>query len=157
MGCEVHVTRGGASRVYLCGVRSALRRASVRMPPPRRSGSRTFHISSRLRRGQAQASDADTHHPLTCELMERFEADLVKIAGGDVSNVPQHLLALEAIMQRIHCPAGHPKASIAKQGWSRCAHPHLRYLGFWLPRGWTRRSNGKVLGGERESRCGSGV
>ena len=33
--------------------------------------------------------------------MERFEADLVKIAAGDVSNIPQDLLAEEVIMQRI--------------------------------------------------------
>ena len=49
---------------------------------------------------QARASDADAHHPLTCEFMERFEVDLVKIAAGDLSNVPQDLLAEEAIMQR---------------------------------------------------------
>ena len=33
--------------------------------------------------------------------MERFEADFVKIAAGDVSNIPQDLLAEEAIMQRL--------------------------------------------------------
>ena len=47
---------------------------------------------------QARASDADAHHLLTCEFMERFEADLVKIAAGDVSNIPQDLLVEEAIM-----------------------------------------------------------
>ena len=35
---------------------------------------------------QAQASEADVHHPVTCQFMERSEADLVKIAAGDVSN-----------------------------------------------------------------------
>ena len=59
---------------------------------------------------QARASDADAHHPLTCEFMERFEADLVKIAAGDTSNIPQGLLAAEAIMQRI------PLSSRASEG-----------------------------------------
>ena len=67
---------------------------------------------------QARASDADAHHPLTCEFMERFEADLVKIAGGDVSNVPQALLAEEAIMQRI------PLSSHASEG----VHRHSRLV-----------------------------
>ena len=79
---------------------------------------------------QARASDADAHHPLTCEFKERFEARLVKIATGDVFNIPQDLLAEEAIMQRI------PLSSQASAGvWSKCAHPHLRYLGFQLLRG----------------------
>ena len=78
--------------------------ASGRMPPPRRSGSRRFHVSSRLRLvvrraqetlRQARASDADAHHPLTCDFTERFEADLVKIAAGDVPKTPQGLLAEE--------------------------------------------------------------
>ena len=59
---------------------------------------------------QARAGDADAHHPLTCEFMKRFEADLVKIAAGNVSNVPQDLLAEEAIMQRI------PLSSQASEG-----------------------------------------
>ena len=50
---------------------------------------------------QARASEAYAHHPLTCEFMERWAADLVKIAAGDVPNVPHDLLAGEAIMQRI--------------------------------------------------------
>ena len=61
---------------------------------------------------QDRASEADAHHPLTC----------APWTG---------LLAGRAIVQRI-----------AKQGWSKCAHPHLRYPGFWLPRGCTRTSNG---------------
>ena len=50
---------------------------------------------------QARASDADAHHPHTGECIERFEAELVKIAAGDVSNIPQDLLAEVAIMQRV--------------------------------------------------------
>ena len=50
---------------------------------------------------QARASEADAHHPLTLEFAGRFEADLVKIAAGDASSVPQDLLAQEAVMQRI--------------------------------------------------------
>ena len=50
---------------------------------------------------QARASDADAHNPLTCEFTERPDADLVKIAAGDVSINPQDLLAQEAIMHRI--------------------------------------------------------
>ena len=33
--------------------------------------------------------------------MEGFQADFVKIAAGDVSNIPHDVLAVEAIMQRI--------------------------------------------------------
>ena len=47
---------------------------------------------------------------LTCEFMDRFEPDLVEIAAGDVSNIPQDLLAEEAIMQRI------PFSSQASEG-----------------------------------------
>ena len=36
-----------------------------------------------------------------CEFMEKFEAEIVKIAAGDVSNIPQDLLDEEAIIQRI--------------------------------------------------------
>ena len=59
---------------------------------------------------QARASDADAHHPLTCEFTERFEADLVKIAAGDLSNIPQDLLAEEATIQRV------PLSSQASEG-----------------------------------------
>ena len=47
---------------------------------------------------------------LTCEFMERFEADLVKIAAGNVSKKAQDLLAEEAIVQRI------PLSSQASEG-----------------------------------------
>ena len=67
---------------------------------------------------QVRASDADVDHPLTCEFMERFEADLVKIAAGDVSNIPQDLLVEEAIMQRI------PLFSQASEG----VHPQSRLV-----------------------------
>ena len=50
---------------------------------------------------QARASDADARPPLTCEFMERFEVVFVKIAAGDVSNIPEDLLAVEAFMQRL--------------------------------------------------------
>ena len=80
---------------------------------------------------QARACDADAHHPLTCEFTERFEADLVKIAAGDVSNVPQDLVAEEAIMQRI------PLSSQACEA-GQSAHPHLRHHGLQLLRGCKR-------------------
>ena len=73
---------------------------------------------------QARASDTDAHHLLTCEFMERFEAVLVKIAaGGDC-------LPRRPSCSEYHCLASQPKASVVNQGWSKCAHPHLRYLGF---------------------------
>ena len=66
------------------------------------------YIFSILR--QARASGADVHHPLTCAFMERFEGDVVKIAAGDVFNIPQDLLAEEAIVHRI------PLSSQASEG-----------------------------------------
>ena len=52
----------------------------------------------------------DGHFPLTCEFMDSVRVDLVKIAAGDVSNIPQDWNAQEAIMQRI------PLSSQASEG-----------------------------------------
>ena len=147
VGCTVQLSRGGASRGCLCGVRqaeSAAARSSwgERRVPGQGGTSRKVTESRSSRRGpgaslegsdhcaalqvgchhqdeealrgsthllacvqeilrQARASDADALHSLTCECMEMFEADLVKIAAGDVSNIPQDLLAEEAVVQRI--------------------------------------------------------
>ena len=121
-----------------------------------------FTLASRLETAQeiwrqARASDAGAHHPLTCEFMDRFEADLVKIADGGVPDIPQDSFAEEAIMLRI------PLSCQASEGAHRQSRlVKVRALASSIA--WILASArvpehrmGKVLGGERESRCGGGV
>ena len=56
---------------------------------------------------QVRGSPADTHHPLTLELFERFEADIEQVAGGNVTEIRQGLLDEERVMRRIPLSSQH--------------------------------------------------